>query len=429
MSRSRRASIALINPLGDYGIGAYTYELAEGLSKAGATVDVFTTDGAPIAAANLPMQHAMHTVLGSFLFKSALARSWQKQTVTSQASSSHSAVSKEREAAPGKAGLLLSRLKNLVLTAEFALYLKARGYDLVWTQWPYLDRYGILFWQVCRSLGFPIVHTVHNVLSHEKSEQDIQHCGEVYRYCDLLIVHSRQSQEELERIFPETKNKIVVAAHGLYSMYPRLPEARDPAREALNIAKNQTAILFYGGVRPYKNLDAVLEPLADASLENCVLVVAGRESAYDDMVPGDPLGRTRRLAEKWGVLSKLRLCSGYFSIEQTAELFEAADIVVLPYIESYGSGVLLLAMTYGKHVVVTPTGGMEEHVEGYSKHTVVKGFSSKDVLQALRSALTQQSETLRPECLATLQWPVIAASLLNTMEAKFGVKLRATAGA
>ncbi|MGH9163286.1 MAG: hypothetical protein ACRD2X_25265 [Vicinamibacteraceae bacterium] len=40
-ARSGPVRIALVDPLGDFGIGAYTYELAEGLAGNGVSVDVY----------------------------------------------------------------------------------------------------------------------------------------------------------------------------------------------------------------------------------------------------------------------------------------------------------------------------------------------------------------------------------------------------
>lgn len=48
MKSGRPASIALIESLGDIGIGTYTYELAEGLAAGGAKVDVYALPSSPL---------------------------------------------------------------------------------------------------------------------------------------------------------------------------------------------------------------------------------------------------------------------------------------------------------------------------------------------------------------------------------------------
>jgi glycosyltransferase involved in cell wall biosynthesis len=71
------------------------------------------------------------------------------------------------------------------------------------------------------------------------------------------------------------------------------------------------------------------------------------------------------------------------SSNRTAEILEAADIVLLPYIESFGSGLLLLAMTFGKFIVATQTGGMDEYLARYPRHTLLEGPSSASVADGI----------------------------------------------
>jgi glycosyltransferase involved in cell wall biosynthesis len=53
----------------------------------------------------------------------------------------------------------------------------------------------------------------------------------------------------------------------------------------------------------------------------------------------------------------------FISEERTAEYFQRASVVVLPYIEASQSGVIPLAYSAGKPVVATKVGGLPEMVE------------------------------------------------------------------
>jgi hypothetical protein len=59
-------SLALIEPLGDAGIGTYTHELAEALVGAGIRADVYATESA--WSRSLPRRHRLYPVIGSALF-------------------------------------------------------------------------------------------------------------------------------------------------------------------------------------------------------------------------------------------------------------------------------------------------------------------------------------------------------------------------
>ena len=61
--------------------------------------------------------------------------------------------------------------------------------------------------------------------------------------------------------------------------------------------------------------------------------------------------------------SRFTIINEFVSIERRGELFAAADVVVLPYIEASQSGVIPLAYAAGKPVVVTAVGGLPEAVE------------------------------------------------------------------
>src|SRR5476649_334614 len=58
--------IAVLNPLSDYGINQYVYELCEGLAEHGVTADVYTSAAPGLPA---PRRHRRFSVMGSVLFK------------------------------------------------------------------------------------------------------------------------------------------------------------------------------------------------------------------------------------------------------------------------------------------------------------------------------------------------------------------------
>ncbi|HXE56444.1 MAG TPA: glycosyltransferase [Gemmatimonadales bacterium] len=410
-------SVAVINPLADYGISEYSHELAEGLCANGVRVDLYTT--AIPTMAGRPRRHRLFPVLGSPLFRqrALVERRIPAPARKSSFQPANGVAVSERVRDP-----LLERVRRFFLPVELALHLRRRGYDLVWTQWPFLGPYGVGFLSACRSLGLPVLHTVHNVLPHEPEPGDDEICRRVYRTADALVVHSEQSRAELAAFEPATIGKTIVAPHGLYEGYPRRPERRDAVRRELDLPTDAPVILMFGALRPYKNVDAVLESLRDPRLAAARLIVAGRERKFPDLVPGDLVGRTRRLAAALGVLDRIRPLPGPFDHERTAELFEASDIVALPYLRSYGSGQLLLAMTFGKHVAATPVGGAAEYCVHYPRHTLLSGPSVPEVAAGLaEAAATVASGREAPApprvSLDRLRWPTVARRTLEALSA------------
>jgi glycosyltransferase involved in cell wall biosynthesis len=413
-------SVAIIDFLDDFGIGGYIYELAEGLAANGISVDVYSSGSGNMSRLNIPRHHRLFPVLGSSLYKQRhLLRGTKPDELSSSAAPASISASAEGTRSPMNTQRLSiarrfkHRIRNFLLPIELAYYLKLKNYDVVWTQWPYTDESGTRFWAACKRLGIRLVHTVHNVLPHEETEKDRAICAAIYKYSDTLIVHSRYAAGKLIDIFPESGRKTILARHGMYTTYPRLQEARKRIRTSLNICEDQLAFLVFGGIRPYKNTDAVLQAFSRVESSKAVLIVAGHESGYPDLVPGQPLGRTQRIAKELGIADRVRFIPGLHEIEQTSEVFEAADVMVLPYLESYGSGALLLGMTFGKYILATPAGGMEEYLEEYPLHTLLEGAGVDEILSGIETVIESYSVSRpMPDRISAFEWKTIARQVI-----------------
>lgn len=445
-------AIAILDPRADAGIGGYSHELAEGLVEIGMRVSVYTPK-APFSE-RLARRYRLFPVLGDhvphlrraqapgpIVARAAPAPTVDDGTCTldpyfrllaergpsmcvgdaadvvaAPPSAIGQPATPSNVAASASTHTLREWLGGCALSVELADHLRRERYRLVWTQWPELGRYDATFRSVCRTFGLRTIHTVHNVLPHERAPGDEARHKVVYRRSEALIVHSHQTARTLATAFPGTGSKIVTSRHGLYTIYPRVPGTRPRVRQHLQLDDDTTAILFFGGVRPYKNLDRTLEALGDRRCEGIVLIVAGWEWGYPDLVARDRLGRARRLASRLGAGARVRLLPGPFGVRQTAELFEASDAVILPYLQSYGSGLLCMGLTYGKHVLLTRAGGMEEYVSAYRAHTILHDAGADTIADGMSSARRQIGRGIDAQRPPDLEWPVIAAEMLADID-------------
>jgi glycosyltransferase involved in cell wall biosynthesis len=279
----------------------------------------------------------------------------------------------------------------------------------VWTQWPDLGSYAN-FWAASRWLRIPVVHTVHNILPHERIPGDMAMCETVYDTARLLFVHSTPVREELTALFPAHASKVVTMPHGTYTLYPRRSGARASVRAALNIPANAVVLLCCGLIRPYKNVDACIQALAGIEREDVILVIAGSETGAS---PLDPLAQTRALVRQVGVEDRVRFLPGFLDETAMAELFEATDVLMLPYLKSYGSGLLMLGITFGKYIVATRS-GMEESASLYPGTIFLAGSSADDVRHGIELAL--QRVMAGPTSIPVppgFDWTNIAGQCLN----------------
>jgi glycosyltransferase involved in cell wall biosynthesis len=409
MSVPRRsvASVALINPIGDYGIDTYTYELGQGLAANGVRVDAYCAAVSHLRALDLDPNHRRFNVLGRRLPRDLSGSA-------AEAAPPPGMLPVSVAAPPQRVSTRWKHaLRRAYLATELALRLKREKYDVVWTQWPEMDDYSS-FWNAARKLGLNVVHTVHNIFPHERRPDDVALYSEVYETARLLFVHSGQVRDELVSLFPGQASKVVAVPHGTYTFYRRCPAIRASVRERLRIPANAVVLLFCGAIRPYKNLDAALAAFAALRDENVVMIISGWER---DATSDNPLAQTTELVRRTGIENRVRMVPGALPKEELAELFEASDILLLPYLKSYGSGLLMLGITFGKYIVATRS-GMEESASRYPRSIVLNGDDARAIERGIEAAVSLARVNPLPlnAVLPEFQWANIAATSLIAIE-------------
>jgi len=206
--------------------------------------------------------------------------------------------------------------------------------------------------------------------------------GWIYRSTDVVIAHNRVSLRELESIgVPSQMIRVIVHGHYLDSVHKRPPEAE--ARKALGIDPQAKVVLFFGQIKDVKGLDLLIEALPAVSREvrDVVLLIAGRPWKSD-------FARYDSLIDATGVRSRCHLHIDFIPDDDVANYYAAADVVALPYRRIYQSGVLMMAMTYGRAVVASDLPGMTEIVtdgmNGYVFSLGVKNSLARTLIRALQ---------------------------------------------
>lgn len=193
--------------------------------------------------------------------------------------------------------------------------------------------------------------------------------GTVYRRCACVLVHGERSREEFAAAWPGARAAVI--PHGDEDLFleARLPaEGREPRA------------LFFGVWRKVKGLPvlmAAFDRLAERRPE-ARLTLAGSPSPSD--LDPEPI---RRWAAGHGERVELR--EGYVELEEVPGLFGRARCLVAPYETAYQSGVVHLALTFGRAVVASDVGDLPDAVGGDAGLVVPAGDPAAlaDALEAV----------------------------------------------
>lgn len=254
------------------------------------------------------------------------------------------------------------RLDTLAFPAIAAVR-RLRGFRIAHLHWldfslpqriPMHDRLSLAWSRVCiatlRLLGYRIVWTVHNVVPHERrTSNDFAVARDVARTAAAVIVHSRQTVEQMRVAGLRTERTTVVPHASYVGVYPAEIEAGD-ARAQLGIGADDFVVLFFGAVRRYKGVEDLVAAFTGLRLPHARLLVVGR--CDDDPAFCDAL---ERLAGD-GVDMRL----GYVDDRDVASYFAAADAVCLPFRSLTTSGSALLALSFGRPIVAPRIGSVAD---------------------------------------------------------------------
>lgn len=304
----------------------------------------------------------------------------------------------------------------------YAATTRAKVFHILWNnKFEFFDRTVLmLFYKI---LGKKIAFTAHNVNAGARDGCDslanrlslkIQ-----YRLCDNIFVHTEKMKAELVAEFAVAPEKVVLIPFGLNTAVPNTTLTTAEARERLGLGPEHKVILFFGNIAPYKGLQFLIEAFNGIAQNEprARLVIAGRPKG-----PPEYWGEIRQQIEcsQWSdrVVQKIE----YISDADTEIFFKAADVLVLPYVHIFQSGVLFLAFSFGLPAIVADVGSLkEEIIEGKTGLAFEPGNSAqlarviRDYFQSeLYSGLESHRNEIRELAREKYSWSKVAAITVDT---------------
>lgn len=268
---------------------------------------------------------------------------------------------------------------------------------------------------VLRLHGATVVWTVHNHAAHETEsciEQPVKRVF-VTLICDWMIVHCDEARTRLVETYDLSESiceRTTVVPHGHYIDSYSDTVSREEARDHLALGDDATVFLFFGEIRPYKNVEALVETFRELRLPDSHLIVAGRPRTGDD---GEAIRSAAAASDR--VSTRLE-----FVPERDVQRYmKAADAVVLPFRDVLTSGSAVLSMSFGRPFVAPAIGCLPE-LAGEDTAILYSQDDPDGLARALRTATTADLDAMGErgrERVARHDWATVATRTKQVYEA------------
>jgi glycosyltransferase involved in cell wall biosynthesis len=208
----------------------------------------------------------------------------------------------------------------------------------------------LAFLRRCKQRGIRIVHTVHNLLPHDRRHYHAELYAKLYQLVDILLCHDRAAADALQRDFNVMPERIHVTPHGpLFAAGSDRSQAE--CRRLLGLDVGRLVFLAQGVVASYKGTGLLLEAWARmmegrGKKPQPLLLIAGH---------GKPaaLRAVRQQVACLRIEDSVRLDFGYLPAGDLPHYFNAADVLTYPYHAITTSGALLTGLNYCKPIIAS----------------------------------------------------------------------------
>ena len=262
---------------------------------------------------------------------------------------------------------------------------------------------------LARLLGKRVVWTVHNVEPHDPAHPRIERAlfGVVARLSHTLIVHTDTSAALVRARLPAAGRTLVIPHGNFVGAYPDATADRGEMRARYGLGDDDLVLLAFGQIRPYKRLLRTAEALAATDDARVRLVIVGGQT---DRAEAERL-RVAAAADPRIVLDLRHVADS-----EVAGLHAMADAAVVPYVDSFASGVLLLALGFGLPVLA-PANGAAAEIALAGALIDFDGTDLAGALETLRSRPPDERSSAARASAARVPWSASATRHLEVYRA------------
>ncbi|ASV74966.1 glycosyl transferase [Thermogutta terrifontis] len=248
-----------------------------------------------------------------------------------------------------------------------------------------------------KKAGLRLVVTAHDVRRSQGLicyPYEIEQLKRLYRACDALFVHSEYQKQDLINFAGVSPEKVHIVPHGPY--YHGLPAGdKLTLRKRYGVPLDKQVALFFGDIRPDKNLDLFLQAMVPYK-DRLFLVVAGQAKRSTS------ISQLRSLAEQLGLHDGVHVkwMTYYIPYEEVPNLFTLADWLALPYSRSFTSqsGVLNVAIAHNCPMLASALPTFREIFKKYQVGVLVPPDDVEHLREGIREIIQAIEGDRQWEC-------------------------------
>jgi glycosyltransferase involved in cell wall biosynthesis len=301
-----------------------------------------------------------------------------------------------------------------VVTGTANFRVRAAHYDVVHHQWPeeftgwrvpttveiQQIREHLEWWQH-RAIN---IFTVNNLYPHEFDHHPLFHelysC--FYQNCQLITHYSCASLNAVLEEFPSAREtRHVVHAPPNYEVSLASQQSRGSRRAEMRIGDEEFVILIIGRLRSWKEIRLIQEAFDLVDLPRKRLLMAGklslRGSRWRNWI--------KQLRWSWWLKRRRAVVDKrYVPESEISQFIDSCDVAVVPRLSGLSSGIVSMAMTFGRMVIAPCHGAYPDYFVG-TRNLLYETGSSKSLAAALnKAALLDLDDIGRENALIASKW-------------------------
>ena len=229
-----------------------------------------------------------------------------------------------------------------------------------------------------------LVATAHDVRRSQgliSLRYELEQLRRLYRRCEAIFVHSEFQKRDLVDFAEVLPERVHVVPHGPFYHGP--PQAdKETLRRRYGVPLEKQVVLFFGDIRPDKNLDLFLRAMVPFK-DRLFLVVAGQAKQ------GISIQSLQQLAHQLDIQDLIKWIPYYVPYEEVPNLFELSDWLALPYSKTFTSqsGVLNVAIAHRLPVLACALPTIRETLDQCRIGIYVTPDSIADLQHGIREML------------------------------------------